>query len=281
MKKVAVLGLGIMGRGIADNFLKHGYDVIVWNRSADRAAELVDKGARVAVSVADAVKDADMVFEVTANDESSRSVWLGAKGVMENSKPDAVLITCATLSVAWVDELAAACEKAGRTFFDMPMTGGRQGAESGQLILLAGGDESKLASISTELEVITAEVKYFGPAGSGMRFKLVLNALQAVHIAGFGEAMRLAHAMGLDEKKTGDALAERPGGVSTNIAWRDYQTEPSPINFSVEWIAKDLGYALANVDDDSNQVMRDTLKAYTEAIKRGESDEDWTAINRS
>lgn len=279
--KVAVLGLGIMGRGIVSNFLRQGYDVTVWNRTPEKAAELVEKGAHAAASVADAVKNADMIFEVTANDESSRSVWLGPEGIVENSKPDAVLITCATLSVAWVDELAAACEKAGRTFFDMPMTGGRQGAENGQLILLAGGDEGKLASISTELEAITAEVKHFGPAGSGMRFKLVLNALQAVHIAGFGEAMRLAHAMGLDEKKTGDALAERPGGVSTNIAWRDYQTEPSPINFSVEWIAKDLGYALANVDDGKNPVMRDTLKAYTEAIERGQSDEDWTAINRS
>ena len=107
--KVAVLGLGIMGHGIADNFLKHGYEVTVWNRSPDKADDLVARGATLAASVADAVAVADLVFEVTANDESSRELWLGADGIVSHSNAGQTLITCATLSVEWVDELAASC----------------------------------------------------------------------------------------------------------------------------------------------------------------------------
>ena len=128
MKHIAVLGLGIMGHGIADNFLKHGYEVTVWNRSPEKADDLVVRGAIVAVSVADAVAVADLVFEVTANDESSRELWLGADGIISHANAGQTLITCATLSVEGVDGLAVACAEKGLTFFDMPMTGGRQGA---------------------------------------------------------------------------------------------------------------------------------------------------------
>ena len=280
MKHIAVLGLGIMGHGIADNFLKHGYEVTVWNRSPDKADDLVARGATLAASVADAVAVADLVFEVTANDESSRELWLGADGIVSHSNAGQTLITCATLSVEWVDELAAACLGKDLTFFDMPMTGGRQGAESGQLILLVGGNAEKLNGVKPHLEAVASQVKYFGPAGHGMRFKLVLNALQSVHIAAFGEAVRLSKALGIDVQIAGDALAERPGGISTNLAWRDYQQHPDPINFSVEWIAKDDRYALRNVSPGELPIMEDTLAYLEKAIASGHKDDDWTCITR-
>lgn len=280
MTKIAIIGLGIMGHGIADNFLKGGYDVAVWNRSAEKAQDLVAKGARLAASVADAVDGAELVFEVTANDESSREIWLGESGIIAHASPEQTLITCATLSVAWVDELAAVCAEKGLTFFDMPMTGSRVGAESGTLVLLAGGDEQKLSEVKPYLEKITSEVKYFGPAGSGMRMKLVLNCLQAVHLAGFGEAMKLIKRFGLDEHTAGQMLAEKPGGATTNMAWRDYQTHPNPINFAVELIAKDETYALQNIDPAQAPLIVSTLEQYRRAIADGHAQDDWTYIAR-
>ncbi|MBL8121936.1 NAD(P)-dependent oxidoreductase [Candidatus Saccharibacteria bacterium] len=280
MKKVAVLGLGIMGHGVADNFLKNGYEVTVWNRTPEKADDLVAHGAQRANSVAEAVVGADMVFEVTANDESSREVWLGENGIVKRANEAQVLITCATLSPAWVEELAQACATKGLTFFDMPMTGSRIGAESGQLTLLVGGDEQKLNEVKPYLEPIANEVKYFGPIGAGTRYKLVLNCLQAVHIAGFGEALRMARKFGLDTKQVGDALAEKPGGTTTNLTWRDYQKHPVPINFAVEMIAKDENYALQATNADDFPLIAQTLKQYHQAMTDGHATDDWTYISR-
>lgn len=280
MRSIAVIGLGIMGHGIADNFLKGGYKVVVWNRTTDKANDLVAKGAVLAKSVKEAVQSADMIFEVTANDQSSKEVWVGSEGIISNAKPEQALVTCATLSVVWTDELANKCNETGLTFFDMPMTGGRVAAESGQLTLLVGGNKDKLAEITDDLQAIAKDVKYFGKAGSGMRYKLILNALQAVHIAGFGEVMRMADEAGLDKELVGKALVERPGGVITNIAWQSYQREPDPITFSVEWIAKDLGYAAEMADDVKHPLLDEARKLYEEAIKGGYDQADWTKINK-
>ena len=278
--KIAVLGLGIMGHGIASNFLKHGYELTVWNRSLDKAEDLVARGARLAASVADAVGSADIVLEVTANDESSRGLWLGEDGIIAHANSTQTLISCATLSVEWVDELAKTCAEKGLTFLDMPMTGSRAGAEGGTMLLLVGGDEQKLNQVKPHLEKIASQVKLFGPAGYGTRIKLVLNCLQAVHLAGFGEAMRLANALGLDQKLTGEMLAEKPGGATTQMAWRDYQNYPEPINFAVELIAKDETYALRNIDSAQTPLIASTLEQYKQAIAQGHGNDDWTYIAR-
>ena len=148
-----------MGHGIADNFLKKGYEVTVWNRSPQKADNLVSRGARRADSVADAVQGAELVFEVTANDESAREIWLGEGGIIAHANAAQALITCATLSVDCVDELVEVCVEKGFIFFDMPMTGSRAGAESGTVVLLAGGDEQKLDEVKTHLENISSQVE--------------------------------------------------------------------------------------------------------------------------
>ena len=279
MKTIAVIGVGIMGHGIADNFIKNDYEVTVWNRSAKKADDLIKKGAKLAASPVEAAKSADIVFEVTANDESANKIWLGKDGVFNNSNKDQYLIACSTLSIKTIDNLAKSANSRGLKFFDMPMTGGRDGAEAGQLTLLAGGKKSDIDTIRDDLKAVTKDVKYFGPAGSGMRYKLILNMLQAVHIAGFGEALKLAEAAGLDKNLVGDALSERPGGVITELAWRDYKIEPSPINFSVEWIFKDLKYA-KSMTDIKHPYLDEAIKQYRLAIDKGFSQADWVKINK-
>lgn len=271
-----------MGHGIATNFLKNGYEVCVWNRTQGKTSDLISEGAIWANTPREAAERADLIFEVTANDESSREVWLGNNGIISVNfdSRQVFLITCATLSAKWVDELAAQISHSNKSFFDMPMTGGRMGAENGELILLAGGKEEDLNTIKDDLAAIAKEVKYFGGAGSGTRYKLILNMLQAIHIAGLGEALKLAKSSGLDERLVGDALAERPGGTTTNLAWRDYQTEPNPINFSVEWIDKDLRYAKEMADQLSLPLLQRVLEQYDLAIEKGFSQSDWTKINK-
>lgn len=278
MKKIAVLGLGIMGGAIVDNFLKSGYEVYIWNRSPAAVNNYEAKGAYSTRTPAEAASRADMILEITADDESSKMVWLGSDGILKTANDKKYLITCATVSVKWVDELAAICKQKNLTFFDMPMTGGRIAAEKGELTLLVGGDKQKLRRILPQLKAIAKEVKYFGKTGNGMRYKLVLNMLQAVHIVGFTEAMKLAKIAGLDEKLVAEALIQRPGGVLTAVAWEGYQKQPEPINFSVKWIQKDLNYAKQLSKKSELSFLEMAIKIYDDAINAGLAESDWTKI---
>lgn len=279
MKKIGIVGLGIMGRGIAANFLKNGYTVFVWNRTTSVSKEFSKNGAIVCLKPKEVAQKADIVFEITANDESSREVWVGNEGILSGAKPNTILVAAATLSVSWVDELIQKCKKQGFTFLDMAMTGGRIGAESGKLILLCGGEKSVFEALQPTLRAITIKTLYFGQAGQGMRYKLILNFLQAVHIIGFGQAMKIAKAYKMDTKKVGDALAEKPGGIMTAMAWRDYQKEPNPINFSIEWITKDLIYAKQMAKDLNVGLLDEVLLEYKKAAAKGFSKKDWASIN--
>jgi len=277
MNTIAVVGVGIMGKGIVNNFLKNKYRVVVWSRNKNKLKKI--KGAEIARSPKEATESADIIFEVTANDKSSRSVWLGKNGILAGSKPNSFLITCATISTSWVDELAKRCTKGKRTFFDMPMTGGRIAAETGNLTLLVGGDKSKLKRLEKDLQAISGKILYFGKAGMGMRYKLVLNLLQSVHIAGLGEAFELAKELGLNLVDVGHALTERPGGVITKIGFDSYIKEPKPITFSVEWITKDLIYAKKTARKIKTPLLDQVLKKY-KGVVRNHPQKDWTYINK-
>lgn len=280
MKKIAIIGTGIMGHGMSLNFLKNGYTVYVWNRSHNRLKELIKNGAIETGSPKEATENADIIFEVTADDKSSKSVWTSKQGILSGADKNKILISSATLSINWIDTLIRLCKQKGFNFFDIPLTGGRMGAESGNLILLIGGDQKKLQTFESILEAISSKIHYFGKEGSGMKYKLLLNMLQGLHMAAFGEVMHLAKELGLDENKVGDALVERPGGVITNLAWDNYKNPPKPINFSVEWITKDLKYAKKSALKTETPLLDQLLKKFKKIILKGKDQEDWSYINK-
>jgi 3-hydroxyisobutyrate dehydrogenase-like beta-hydroxyacid dehydrogenase len=281
MTDVAVIGLGIMGHAMADHFLRGGHRVTVWNRTSAKADDLVAAGARLATSPAAAAGAADVSFEVTADDGSSRAAWLGGDGILAGARPGSVLVTSATLSPGWVAELAEACTDAGHPFLDMPLTGGRAGAESGQLVMLVGGDADTLARLSPTLAAVARDVKHFGPVGAGTRFKLILNAVQAVHLGAFGEAMALAEATGLDPAAVGAALVERPGGVVTTMADAAYGRDDTPVSFPLRWAAKDLAYAaaMAAAAGVPHPLFTSASAALARGVEGGHGQADWTVVN--
>lgn len=279
MKKIGIVGLGIMGSGMADNFLKNGYTVYVWNRHQEKSAQFTEKGAVACGSPKEVAENTDVVFEVTANDESSKKVWTSQDGILAGASENSVLIASATLSIKWVDELAGLCEDKGITFFDMPLTGGRVGAETGNLRMLVGGAETKLEVLKPMLEAIASKVFYFGPHGHGMRYKVLLNTLQAIHIAGFGEVMKIAEANGMDLDKVSTAFTDRPGGEVTAVASKTYHNQPDPITFSVDWMTKDLSYAKEFADSLDTPLLDEVLEKYRKAIDSGKGNTDWTNIN--
>ncbi len=269
MKKIGIVGVGIMGAGIAKNFLEHGYSLFVWNRTRSKAEALGKKRVTVCSSPAEVARKSDVVFEITANDQSSRAVWGGKGGILAGARHGTILVASATLSIDWTDELIARCHSSGLTFLDIALTGGRIGAETGTLTLLCGGPSAVLEKMKPALSAISSKVFHFGPEGHGMKYKLILNFLQAVHIVGLGQAMKIAKAYHMDLRKVSDALAERPGGVITGIAQKTYFVEPDPITFSIEWIAKDLTYARRFARKLKVGLLDEVLRVYRKAMKRG------------
>jgi 3-hydroxyisobutyrate dehydrogenase-like beta-hydroxyacid dehydrogenase len=285
MKTIAIIGTGIMGSGMAANYLKKGYPVVVWNRSPDKLDPLLALGARRDITPRQAAAEADIIFEITADDESSRAVWLGDDGILAgivaSKASEKFLIASGTFSVNWIDELAGLCVSRKLTFLDIPVTGGRSGAEGGTLTLLAGGYEEALNRLKPDLAPISEKMFRFGPPGSGARFKLLLNFLYAVHLSAFGEAMKIARQAGLDEKSVGEFFVkERPGGTTTKLAWDMYGKQPDPINFSMQWMEKDLRYGNELAGGLDVKLLNATLAKFKKALDEGRGDEDWTTINK-
>ncbi len=283
MKKIGVIGLGIMGHGIAANFLRAGCNLSIWNRSKERTIELIENGAILLKSPKEVTENSDIIIECVADDEASRSVWLGINGILAGATPDKVLTTSASLSLDWTDELSRLCQNNGFRFLDMPLTGSRMGAETGTLKLLVGGDSVVLDEIRSELTAIADKVYHFGPAGAGMRFKLVLNTLQAIHMKATAQAIELFQKAGLDIEQVHHAIFDAPMGPAsptTNLAFLNIDSDQ--VNFPLKLIEKDLRYAqdMAKQYNMEFDLLNDTQADYERAKVQSLGDQDWTIIKQ-
>jgi 3-hydroxyisobutyrate dehydrogenase len=271
-----------MGAGMAGRLLDAGFAVAVWNRSPDRTAPLVERGARLAATPRDAAANAGVVIAMVADDHASRSVWLGETGALAGAKSGAVIIESSTLTPAWIAELASAVESRGSHFLDAPVTGSRTQAESGQLLFLVGGEESVLDRVRGVLSAMSRAIVHVGPTGSGARLKLVNNFLAAAQTASFAEAMALMEKSGLRLDRALAVLLEgAPGSpMLRTISQRILSQDPT-VNFSNALMKKDLDYAIA--EGDRYGVPLDmaatTRESFQRAVDQGLGDRAvWTIV---
>src|SRR3979490_1805079 len=144
MAKVAFIGLGRMGHGMAGRYLEGGFTVAVWNRSKSKADDLIARGARWAASPADAAAGAAAVVTMVADDEASRGVWLGEDGAALTAKAGTLAIECSTVSYQHALDLARELRGRGLIYIDSPVTGLPDAAASGKLTLLVGAEPADL-----------------------------------------------------------------------------------------------------------------------------------------
>lgn len=251
MSKVAVLGLGTMGGGIARNVLKAGHTVTVFNRTRAKADALAALGATVAATPREAAASAEVIISMVADDPASRGVWLGADGALAAAPAGAVLVDCSTLSMDWVRELAGLAKARGLSFLDSPVTGSREQAAQGQLGLLVGGDPAVVEKVRPVLESYSRFIAYMGPTGSGALMKLINNMLGGVQAASLAEGLEIAERAGMDVPKVVEILttgAVGSGMVKSKIGQmiaKDY----SEVNFALRLMRKDVTYALRAADE--------------------------------
>ena len=242
--KVAVLGLGIMGAGMARQLVGKGFEVTVWNRDAAKTATLASAGARVAATPAAAAAGADIVLAMLANDEASHVVWLGSEGALAAMRTDAVAIESSTLTVEWIREFAATAKSRGIAFLDAPVTGSKAQAESGALSFLVGGSTEVLERVRPALAAMGGTVSHLGPTGSGSMMKLINNFLCGVQVASLAEAIAMAERSGLDARQAAAVLsAGSPGSPLVKMVAQRMLDRAYEPNFLIPLMAKDLSYA--------------------------------------
>ena len=251
MTHVSLLGLGIMGSGIARNILKAGFPLTVYNRTPEKAAALLEAGAHWADSPAVAAENADVIISVVSDDEASREVWLGAHGALPALRSGAVAIECGTLSLDWIRQLHAYARDYNVPFIDAPLGGSKPVAEAGTLTLFIGADDAALDVARPVLSAFAANLMHFGPPASGATYKLINNLQGAVHLLALGEGVALAERAGLNMQTVAQAImsgaASSPmvKGKVHNVINRTH----ADVNFALRWMHKDLTYALRAADE--------------------------------
>src|SRR6201997_3975372 len=247
MTRVAFIGLGRMGHGMAGRYLDVGFTVAVWNRSRTKAKDLIARGAHWATSPEDAAVDAEAVVTMVADDEASRAVWLAKAGAAATMKAGTLAIECSTVSHAHALAMAHELGSRGLIYIDCPVTGLPEAAAAGKLTLLVGADPTDLQKARPYLAPLSNSIRHFGAVGSGTVFKLINNLLGAVQIASLAEGLAIAEQSGLDMQLVTEALST--GAVASpqvirhsgRMASRDF----SGANFTAALRHKDAAYAVA------------------------------------
>ncbi|WP_076860105.1 NAD(P)-dependent oxidoreductase [Bradyrhizobium mercantei] len=206
MPRVAFIGLGRMGHGMAGRYLDAGFTVAVWNRSKAKAEDLIARGAQWATSPEDAAIDADAVVTMVADDAASRDVWLTKDGAAATMKAGTLAIECSTVSYQHTLDMARELHSRGLIYIDCPVTGLPEAAAAGKLTLLVGADSADLDKARPFLAPIGSTIRHFGAVGTGTVFKLINNLIGAVQIASLAEGVAIAEQAGLDMQLVAEAL---------------------------------------------------------------------------
>jgi 3-hydroxyisobutyrate dehydrogenase len=281
---VAILGLGIMGGGMANRLLSAKFPLSVYNRNREKAIPFANGGAFVAGSPREAAARSEIIISMVAEDNASRSIWLGENGALAGASPGSLLIESSTLSSAWIHELAAKGAERGCRFLDAPVTGTKPHAASGELVFLVGGSAEALEAARPVFSVLGREVVHLGPVGSGALIKLINNFVCGVQAASFAEALAMIDAGGLERSKAMSILTGgAPGsGIVKRLAERVATNDFTP-NFALRWMAKDISYALREASGKgvALQTAAAALAVFERAIAEGYGDEDFSAVSKS
>ena len=247
MSHIAFLGLGNMGAGMAARLLSVGHTLTVYNRNPARTAPLVAAGARAASTPCEACAGVDAAFSMTADDESSRAVWLGESGGLAALPPRAFVIECSTISHDWALQLAQSAQSRALRYLDAPVTGLPEAAAAGALTLLVGASDEDLESARELLAPLADRVRHFGAVGAGTAYKLIINLMGAVQIGSAAEGLALAERAGLPPLTVGAAFESSQAAspqVVRNVRRFLASDHDRDVVFSAGLRLKDVEYAL-------------------------------------
>ena len=249
-RKVAFIGLGVMGYPMAGHLALAGHQVTVYNRNAAKAAAWcaefpAHSHPASAASPRLAAADADMVFCCVGNDDDLRAVTLGADGAFAGMKTGAVFVDHTTASASVARELYAAAKTRGLQFIDAPVSGGQAGAQNGALTVMCGGEAAAFAAVKPVGMAFSKAITLMGQSGAGQLTKMVNQICIAGLVQGLSEAIAFGQKAGLDMRQALDVI-----GKGAAQSWqldnrgKTMVADQFDFGFAVDWMRKDLGLVL-------------------------------------
>ncbi len=245
-RKVAFLGLGVMGLPMAGHLALAGHDVTVYNRSAAKAqAWVAEFKGRSAATPREAAAGCDIVFCCVGNDDDLRSVVQGADGALAGMKPGAIFVDHTTASADVARELYAQAKAQGLAFVDAPVSGGQAGAQNGLLTVMCGGDAAAFDVVRPVAMAFSRAFTLLGPSGAGQLAKMVNQICIAGLVQGLSEAIAFGQKAGLDMNQVLEVI-----GKGAAQSWQMDNRGKTMIQdkfdfgFAVDWMRKDLGLVL-------------------------------------
>jgi 3-hydroxyisobutyrate dehydrogenase-like beta-hydroxyacid dehydrogenase len=281
IKKISYLGLGTMGSGMASNLLKAGYQLTVWNRSAEKCEPFARKGVRVVDTPADAARDVDLIMYMLSNDQAVEGVVFGANGIVRGIKEGQIAIDMSTVRPATSLREQEVFAKRGVDFLDAPVFGSKQEAGEAKLWIMAAGNKAIFEKVKPVLEKLGQTVHYFGKNGNAAAMKLVGNLIVALELEALSEGLILAQKAGLDLNtvmevvKVADFRSPLLVSNGQNILKRDFVT-----SFALKLMLKDAGLIenFANSLESPIPALRVVEKNLASAVDLGFGKENASAL---
>jgi len=282
--KIGFVGLGIMGSAMAENLIKAGFHVTVWNRSADKCTLLAALGARVAASPRAVAESSDVVIAMMANPLAVRLVRDGAEGLIAGLKPGTGYLDMSTVDVETSIESARLAHEKGALFLEAPVAGSRKPAEDATLTIMASGDRTLYDRSLPALEKMGKKILFLGDVGNASRMKLANNLVMSGVLTALCEGMALAAGSGLD---TGQFLEVLDSGAVSNPMFRlkgpqIAANKEFPTAFPLKHMQKDLRLALRLAEEIGQPLFATATvnELYKKALAEGLGESDFAAVSR-
>jgi 3-hydroxyisobutyrate dehydrogenase len=280
--RVAVIGTGTMGAAMASRLLSSGFEVSVWSRHPASTMALLDLGATGHANASDAVRDADVVITMLPTAEATTAVMFDGLA-LRAMRPDAVWAQMATIGFEPTESLAAQTrtQRSDVAFVDAPVSGSRDPAQSGQLLILASGPPAAEASLESVFGALGRATLWLGAAGAGSRMKLVLNTWLAFQTEGAAEAAALAEHLGVNTSELFAALRDNPLASQyalsklARMVDEDYHAD-----FALDWALKDLDLVASEAGTEVAPVAVAIADRWRELVQHGSSGLDVSAARQ-
>lgn len=272
-EKIGWIGLGNMGKPMANNLIKAGFPLSVYNRSSDKTTDFKDK-ANVSTSIADLVAQSDVIFTMLTNDDAVTEVY---NEISEQDIEGKLFIDCSTISQSCSLKIAELIKAKNAAFLDAPVAGSTAPATDGTLIMMVGGEENDVKRASAYFDVLGKLTKHLGKNGSGIAAKLSINYFLSLIYQGLAETVLFAEKMGIERKDMLEIINESAcGNGATKIKTPLLIKDEYPAAFALDLMLKDVLLAQkAGADFPLSQAM---ISTYQDAHEKGLGKKDVIAI---
>jgi 3-hydroxyisobutyrate dehydrogenase len=277
---VALLGTGTMGAPMARNLARAGLPVVAWNRTRAKAEALAADGVRAADAPEGAAADADVLVTMLADGPVTEAILGGPDGPLAALPAGAVWIQMGTVGAPAADRLAALAADHDVQFVDAPVLGSAGPAQRGELTILASGPEEVRDRCAPVFDAVGARTFWLGPAGTGSRLKVVVNAWLMSTTAALAETIALAERLDIDPASFLEVTNRgAPAALYTELNGPAMANREFPLNFPLEHAAKDAGLALEAAGDPTDlRVFAATHAQFARAEELGHGRRDWAAV---